>query len=65
LAAGKLDLVIESDINILDVAALSVIIQEAGGRVTDLEGKPLNLDTTSILASNGRLHQQALDLLNN
>ena len=65
LAAGKLDLVIESDINILDVAALSVIIQEAGGRITDLEGKPLNLDTTSVLASNARLHQQVLGLLNN
>jgi histidinol-phosphatase len=57
--------VIESDINILDVAALSVIIQEAGGRITDLEGKTLNLDTTSVLASNARLHQQVLDLLNN
>jgi len=64
LAAGKIDLVIESDINILDVAALSVVIQEAGGRVTDLEGNPLNLQTTSILASNGRLHEQVLDLLN-
>ncbi len=63
LAAGKLDVVIESDINILDVAALSMIVREAGGRVTDLEGRPLNLSSTSILASNGHLHQPVLDAL--
>ncbi|EDY86290.1 myo-inositol-1(or 4)-monophosphatase, putative [gamma proteobacterium HTCC5015] len=52
LASGKIDLIIESDVNILDIAALSVIIEEAGGRFTDLEGKALDLDTTSVLASN-------------
>jgi histidinol-phosphatase len=56
LAAGKLDVVLESDINIYDVAALAVITSEAGGQVTDLAGGPLTLDSTSILASNGRLH---------
>ena len=64
LAAGKIELVIESDINILDVAALSVIIREAGGQVTDLEGRPLGLNTHSILASNGHLHKPVLGLLN-
>jgi histidinol-phosphatase len=63
LAAGKLDVVVESDINILDVAALSVIVREAGGRVTDLEGRPLDLNSTSILASNGHLHAPVLDAL--
>jgi histidinol-phosphatase len=63
LGAGKLDIVIESDINILDVAALSVIIGEAGGRVSDLAGRPLNLDATTILASNGRLHEAVLHKL--
>lgn len=63
LAAGKLDLVIESDVNILDVAALSVIVEEAGGRVTDLSGGPLNLDTTDIVASNGPLHDFVLETL--
>ena len=38
LAAGKIDAVLESDVNILDIAALTVIVEEAGGRVTDLEG---------------------------
>jgi len=63
LAAGKLDIVIESDINILDVAALSVIVREAGGQVSDLNGQPLNLDTTTIVASNGHLHDTVLSQL--
>jgi histidinol-phosphatase len=63
LAAGKLDAVIESDLNILDIAALSIIVTEAGGRFTDLEGRPVSLDTTSVLATNGRLHEEILGRL--
>ena len=61
LARGALDVVIESDVNILDIAALTVIIEEAGGRFTDLGGGAVGLATTSVLASNGRLHQAVLD----
>ena len=60
LARGALEAVIESDVNILDIAALSVIVREAGGTFTDLEGAELTLSTTSVLASNGRLHPQLL-----
>lgn len=60
LAAGKIEAVIETDVNILDIAALAVIVEAAGGRFTDLEGKPLSLETTSVLASNGRLHATLL-----
>ena len=56
LARGALDVVVESDVNILDVAALAVIVREAGGRFTDLSGGELTLGTTTVLASNGRLH---------
>lgn len=60
LAAGKAELVIESDVNILDVAALSVIVREAGGVFTDLEGRSLQLDTRSVLAAaNPALHAAA------
>ena len=37
---------IESDVNILDIAALAVIVEAAGGRFTDLDGKAPDLDTT-------------------
>ena len=63
LASGKIDAVIESDVNILDVAALSVIVEEAGGQVTDLTGNPLSLDSRSIVASNGCLHERLLAAL--
>jgi histidinol-phosphatase len=60
LAAGKIDAVIESDVNILDIAACAVIVEAAGGRFTDLEGRPLTLASTSVLATNGRLHEAVL-----
>jgi histidinol-phosphatase len=63
LAAGKIEAVIESDVNILDIAALSVIVEEAGGRFTDLNGKPPGLDTRSVLAANPGLHAKVLDRL--
>jgi histidinol-phosphatase len=62
LAAGKIDAVIESDVNILDIAALAVIVREAGGVFTDLAGRELTLDATSVLAGTPALHAQALTL---
>ncbi len=56
LAAGQLDAVIESDVNILDIAALYVIVTEAGGLFTDLEGRKPDLDTRSVLAATPSLH---------
>ena len=56
---------------IWDHAAGFIMVLEAGGKVTDINGLPLNftmgrtLDTNrGILASNGRIHQQVLDSLN-
>lgn len=63
LASGRLDAVIESNVNILDIAALSVIVREAGGVFTDLCGKPLTLDTTTVLAATPGLHPQLLSAL--
>ena len=63
LARGSLDLVIESDVNILDIAALAVIVREAGGVFTDLDGAPLTPDTRSVLAGTPAIHAQALQRL--
>jgi histidinol-phosphatase len=63
LAAGKIDAVVESDVNILDIAACAVIVEAAGGRFTDLDGRPLTLASTSVLATNGRLHDSVLAAL--
>ncbi len=64
LSRGQADLVVESDVNILDIAALSVIVEQAGGVFTDLDGGPIGLQTRSVLAaSNPQLHRQALAIL--
>ena len=60
LAQGSLDLVIESDLNILDIAALTVIVREAGGVITDLNGAAITLNTTSVLAGTPAMHALAL-----
>ena len=57
LASGAIDMVIESDLNILDIAALAVIIREAGGDVTTLDGRPLDLESRTLLATNARLRE--------
>jgi histidinol-phosphatase len=60
LARGALDLVIESDLNILDIAPLALIVREAGGTFTDLDGRDIGLGTTSVLAGTPALHAAAL-----
>ncbi|MFK7955883.1 MAG: inositol monophosphatase [Lysobacterales bacterium] len=64
LASGRIDIVVESDVNILDIAALKVVVETAGGIMTDLSGGPITVDTTSVLATNGRLHERVRALLN-
>lgn len=63
LATGKVDVIVESDVNILDIAALSIIVNEAGGKMTALDGKAIDLDVTTILATTPKLHQVVLDIL--
>lgn len=63
LASGKIDLVVESDVNILDIAALTVIVEEAGGLMTDIEGDSVGLSTTSILAGGHKAHALGLKTL--
>ena len=63
LAAGKIDAVIESDVNILDIAALVAIVTEAGGRFTELGGAPISLGSKSVLATNELLHPLILNAL--
>lgn len=66
LAAGKIDLVVESDLNILDIAALTVIIREAGGIVTDFNGNSPTLDVGNLLVANcAEFHQELLARFSN
>jgi histidinol-phosphatase len=62
VAEGAMDVAAEAIVNPWDVAALQVIVTEAGGRFTDLFGRP-RYDGGSALSTNGRLHDAALTVL--
>jgi len=64
LASGKLELVIEAAIKLVDVAPFDCIIREAGGKTSDLKGVSLTKKTNSFIASNGRIHKKTLSILN-
>ena len=63
VASGKSDAAVLLSPNSWDVAAGALIVEEAGGAVTDFEGNHWSPDSEDILASNGRIHQQLLDIL--
>jgi len=62
-AAGRLDGFWELYLNSWDVAAGSLLVTEAGGRVSDEHGGPHRLDGRVIVASNGRIHDELLTAL--
>ena len=58
LARGHVDVVVEANTKVWDIAAVSLIVEEAGGRVTDFDGDRVSLETESIIATNGLLHDE-------
>jgi histidinol-phosphatase len=62
LAEGAVDLAAEPELELYDMAAIEVIVREAGGVFTSLDGEP-GPTGGSALASNGKLHDQALAFL--
>jgi histidinol-phosphatase len=62
VAEGAVDVSAEPEVSLWDLAALQVIVEEAGGTFTDLSGKPTP-DGGSAVCTNGRLHAEVLDLL--
>lgn len=63
VASGRLDGYWETKLHPWDVAAGALIVEEAGGRTSDLCGGPLPSDGSSVLASNGPLHDAMIRLL--
>jgi myo-inositol-1(or 4)-monophosphatase len=62
VAAGRLDAFWEFNLNPWDTAAGILLVEEAGGRVTDFSGNPFRLDSREILASNGRIQNELVAL---
>jgi myo-inositol-1(or 4)-monophosphatase len=63
LAAGRLDGYWEMHLQPWDWAAGSLLVEEAGGAVTDIYGEPWSLTTNNLAASNGPLHEELLAVL--
>lgn len=63
VAAGRFDGFWELKLKPWDVAAGVLLVEEAGGRVSDYSGRPMPLDKGEILASNGRVHAAMQEVL--
>jgi myo-inositol-1(or 4)-monophosphatase len=61
VASGRLDGFWEFNLNPWDTAAGVLIVEEAGGRVTDFSGGPFQLNSRETLASNGSIHDELID----
>jgi len=62
VAEGAVDVALDPEVSLWDLAALQVIVQEAGGTFTDLGGRA-RPDGGSAVSTNGRLHTQVLEIL--
>ena len=62
VAEGAADICCEAIVSLWDLAAPQVIVEEAGGRFTDLGGVA-SADGGDALATNGRLHDEALAIV--
>jgi myo-inositol-1(or 4)-monophosphatase len=63
VASGRVDGFWEFGLKAWDVAAGSLLVQEAGGHVSNMDGSVLDLGGAQIIASNGRLHQQIIEMV--
>lgn len=63
VACGRLDGFWEVNLNPWDVAAGKIIIEEAGGKITDFYGSKFSIYTKGVLASNGLIHEQMLEVI--
>ena len=62
-ACGRVDGYFEFGVRAWDVAAGSLLVREAGGRVSDMKGGPLLLDGRNIAVSNGAIHDELLAMI--
>lgn len=63
VACGRFDGFWEDGLNPWDIAAGVLIVEEAGGRVTDFTGRPLDIYTPKVLVSNGLIHESMMRVL--
>jgi len=64
VACGRFDGFWERRLNAWDIAAGMLIVEEAGGRVSGFDGRPIPLDKKQLWASNGKIHEEFLSIFN-
>ncbi len=65
IASSVIDARICNHSKLFDFAAGAVIVKEAGGKVTDFDGKSITRDSKRVLATNGKIHDSLLRLIEN
>jgi myo-inositol-1(or 4)-monophosphatase len=60
VAAGRVESIFIPGAHSWDIAAGVLLVNEAGGKVTDINGRPWHLQSDSVIASNGKVHRQIL-----
>ncbi len=63
VAAGRFEARIEAFLGPWDIAAGQIVLQQAGGKMTDFSGNPDCLDAKEVFASNGKIHDELLNVL--
>jgi len=64
IACGRASGFWECELSPWDFAAGKILVEEAGGNITDSEGRPLTLKNSSVVASNGKIHEDMLEIIN-
>ncbi len=65
VAAGRFDGFYEHKLEPWDSAAGFLIVEEAGGKVTDLQGNKFSVYQHKVLATNGKIHDEMIEVINN
>ncbi len=63
VACGRVEAFFYPGLNPWDVAAGALMVSEANGKVTDFEGNPFNLGSSDLLASNGKIHDKLIEII--
>jgi myo-inositol-1(or 4)-monophosphatase len=63
VAAGRLTAYFEADLNSWDIAAGALLVTEAGGKMSHIDGSPYTLRTRCVIGSNGKTHDALCDAL--
>ena len=62
VAQGAVDIATEPELNLYDMAACQIVVTEAGGRFTNIDGAD-GVQGPGAVASNGLLHDEAIEML--